>query len=305
MRLSRLLRTTILTATCVTFLAGCSWLGTWPPQDNSGRGVSAPPPPGTQQQQVAAAEQFLPPPQNNRAALDTSAARGLSMPQHMDERLAALENDVANLRNDISLMMPALTKLVSAQGEIQQLLGSLSGNLGNIAPAAGTPAAPPAEGARTGRAYAPATAVYQHEYDTHDYDSSHYDYDYQAAPESAPVATDISASAATAATGLRFGEHPDKTRLVIDVAEEVAFSYNVDNAARTLQLNLARAGWQGLPEADIQGSPNVASYIAAPDGAGGTEMAVTLKQPARIVWAQYLPPSGDNGPRIVVDIAPL
>jgi hypothetical protein len=104
---------------------------------------------------------------------------------------------------------------------------------------------------------------------------------------------------------LRFGEHPDKTRLVFDVSDNVAFSYKVDAATRTLLLDMPGTTWTGVPKMDVEDSPVVAAYNAAPDGQGGTRVTVQLKQSAQATWAQFLPPTAASGPRIIVDLTPM
>jgi hypothetical protein len=53
----------------------------------------------------------------------------------------------------------------------------------------------------------------------------------------------------------------------------------------------------------IKDSPLIASYSAAVDGKGGSQLAVKLRKPGKVIWAQMLPAVGDKKPRVVVDIA--
>jgi N-acetylmuramoyl-L-alanine amidase len=124
----------------------------------------------------------------------------------------------------------------------------------------------------------------------------------------AMAAATAPAAGAPSVENIRFGEHPDKTRMVLDVSDKVAFSYTVSPDGTLLDLDLQGAGWQGGEGAPVA-SPLVAAYAARPDGSGGTHVDVQLRQPGRIVFAQYIPPAaggpGDQSPRLVVDIAPL
>ena len=47
----------------------------------------------------------------------------------------------------------------------------------------------------------------------------------------------------------------------------------------------------------------IASYTVTPDGQGGSVVAVKMKKPVSVNWADILPPSGDGGYRLVIDMA--
>lgn len=121
-----------------------------------------------------------------------------------------------------------------------------------------------------------------------------------AAPSSAPAA----ASTATV-KGLRVGEHPDKTRLVLDLSNNVAFRQDLDNNEHILMIELPGAGWSGPLQQQFARSPLVSAYQATPDGQGGTHLAVQLRKPAKVASTQSLAAEPGKPPRIVIDIAPL
>jgi N-acetylmuramoyl-L-alanine amidase len=126
----------------------------------------------------------------------------------------------------------------------------------------------------------------------------------------APVEAAVPPAPAAAPGGsminqVRFGEHPDKTRMVLDLSDKVAFSYNISPDGTIVALDMGGASWGAGQSAASSGSPLIASYVAQPDGRGGTQMNIQLRQPGKIVFAQYIPPSAEHSPRIVVDIAPL
>lgn len=112
-------------------------------------------------------------------------------------------------------------------------------------------------------------------------------------------------SAGPSIINVRFGEHTDKTRLVFDASDKVAFNYDLDNNERLLVITLPGTGWGGAQGMPVNGSPLVASYNVIPDNAGGHQVIVQLKQPAKVLWAEALTPSGPQGNRIVLDLAPL
>jgi len=109
----------------------------------------------------------------------------------------------------------------------------------------------------------------------------------------------------SAVTNVRFGEHPDKTRLVFDTSNKVSFSYDIDNNERILMLNLPGVSWQGAQQMQVRNSPFVAAYNVIPDNQGGHQVAIQLKRSARVLWAQALEPGGPQGHRIVLDLGAL
>lgn len=112
-------------------------------------------------------------------------------------------------------------------------------------------------------------------------------------------------SADTFVRNIRFGEHQDKTRLVLDTNDQVAFSYDVDNKEQLLVIDLPQTGWRGSEAMDIANSPLVSSYSVVSDGKGGHQLVMQLKQPSQVLWAQALLPGGPQGHRIVIDLAPI
>ena len=60
-----------------------------------------------------------------------------SMPGSTEQRLDALEKEVAQMRSDLGMMMPALTRLVDAQQDLQRVLDKMDTASGDAtAPAA-------------------------------------------------------------------------------------------------------------------------------------------------------------------------
>lgn len=106
-------------------------------------------------------------------------------------------------------------------------------------------------------------------------------------------------------SNVRFGEHPDKTRMVLDASSKVDFTYDLDNSEKILMIALPGASWQGAQQMAVDGSPLVSSYNVVPDPQGGSQVVMQLKQPVKVLWAQALPPGGPQGDRVVFDLAPL
>ncbi len=294
MKLPRLL----FLASCVTCLGGCSWLEDWPPASKT-FASERPPRPEVQVMQTSDATWLQP----DRAVMpvESNASVAKRDGAAMD-RLAALEQEVAQLRNDMSTMMPALTRLAQVQVDLQAILQ-------NYQPAAGTgmgaPTMAPSAAYQAPVQNMPAAAAYPVMMDAPSFAQ-------QAAP-SMPAAAPVQSAYQPAAASIpaaahhvshvRFGEHGNKTRLVFDADSAVDFRYDVDNNEKIMMVALPSTAWDAMAQSQFANSPLVASYSAMPDGSGGTNVAVQLRQAARVEWAESIPPSAGKGYRIVLDIA--
>ncbi len=281
MLVGRALKMVLMAGVCASLLGGCSWLRDWPPGGGSSSDEAAPQP---QVKLVQTADSTwlepAPPPATQRVEhlvppLPTED-RGTA------ERLEKLETDVADLRQNMSMIMPALTRLASSQNDIQAALAR-----GAPAPTIAPAMMPP-----------PAT------------------YSNTAPPGGAPVSLMSSRPAPQAATAapsgmisgaavrqVRFGLYPDKTRIVFDVSSNAAFSYDLDNNERLLVVNLPGIGWDTATQQQAPGAAVGAAYTATADGKGGTNVALQLRQSARVLSAQVLPPAEGKPSRVMLDIA--
>ncbi len=259
----------------------------------------------------------------------------------MNRRMEKLEKEVADMHNDMNMMMPALTKLVSAQQDLQQLLARMD-------TAAGTPAAriadthadsaampdnpktlgPPA---KTEASAAPqplpggdAASLSSSSKPT---PLSHDDVpppslagdpvapampEAQAAaapaPVSAPASTAVPPQPAVpspyAVNQIRFGEHNHMTRIVLDASGKVPYTYALDASGTLMTMHLPQTDWKTAASAAPAGSKVVDSYTVTPDGQGGYMLAVRLREPVSVSWADMLAPSADGGYRVVFDLTP-
>lgn len=183
-------------------------------------------------------------------------------------RLAQLEKEVAALRADYNSMMPAFNGLITTNERIKTLLDQLEQKAG-VAPAA---ANKPAEAAPAAPAAEP-----------------------QASANPAP------ASGASVISGMRIGEHGDKTRLVLDAT--AATEYKTDVTDKTLTITLPGAGWTGKESVSGLKSPLVSGWTASAGAAGGVVITVSLKSAAKVVATEQLKAEGKATPRIVIDLA--
>ncbi len=336
MKAIHLIRNTLLTGVCVGLLAGCSWLEDWPPKGSEMARKAAPRPPQSKVVKNADSTWLKPAGDETTLAGAGGQPRGLSLDKAAADRIASLEKSIDEIRNDLKMMMPALTKLAEAQGDIQKTMSNVEPAAGgnnraqnnNMTQQAGN--FPAGNGQPTNIASAanyqaqPGTVAWyekqekqkrraqqhQQQQQQNNYQPPPQQQAYQPPPQQnyqQPVIQQANYGGGSGAsiTNVRFGEHPDKTRLVFDSSNKVSFSYDVDNNERILMISLPGAGWQAAREMAIRNSPLVASYNIVPDNAGGHQVIMQLKQPVKVLWAQALMPGGPQGHRVVFDLAAL
>ncbi len=105
-------------------------------------------------------------------------------------------------------------------------------------------------------------------------------------------------------SNVRIGEHPDKTRIVIDISHPTDLSYKVSEDGKTIRLNLPRAVWQtGMSLRNYTGG-NIIGFKPNQDLKGGN-LILQSDIPVKIKRPFFVSPSGKRGHRIVVDITPF
>ncbi|MBU0799468.1 MAG: AMIN domain-containing protein, partial [Alphaproteobacteria bacterium] len=222
------------------------------------------------------------------------------------DRVKRVENAVIELRRDFDSVLPAIVRLSAVEADMQELLGQLESLLRNEPPTASTinyvpEAAPqplstsPAPTPSPTPAPVPAPQPQA------------------AAPPPAatpapvastpPPAASAPIPGAVSVTGLRLGEHKDKTRLVMDMTGASSYRYDLDNAENLLVIELAGAGWTAAQSQTMAKSPLVQSYsVQAMDG-GGTRVIIQLKRAVNVIYEAALKPEGGNSShRIVLDL---
>lgn len=255
------------------------------------------------------------------------------------DRIDRLENAVQELRNDFDSMAPAIVRLVAIEGDIQALIQQLEAITGTsnnqpyddtyntpIYPeASNLPPIPqdiPADenAASQQAALAPITtpsgpiAQEQAEFD----DGSPYDPAGEslppvapapsaaatpppAAPMQAPQVITPPAVTASSVMDIRIGEHPGKTRIVLDVRGKTGFTADLDNQEKIMVVELTEAGWSAAAQKTLSASPLIASYrIEALDN-GGTLLIVQLKKSAAISYKGAMDDPG-KGQRLIIDL---
>lgn len=274
-------RSTLFFSASLLLLSGCG--------GSSAPKTSAPLPPVHNESSAPAASQ---PVQLNASDTLTPV---LPIAMSVEERIARLEESVGSLRTDYDRIMPAFASLNTTNERIQALLDGMEAE-GHVVPAniSARPQAAPANAVAVpvpAPVAAPAAI---------------------ATPAKAePVVTTPAPQAASPApadgqvTALRFGEHAGKTRLVFDLKTKTkpAFTYDIDNGEKLLLVDLPGIGWGAASASGKPNSPLVAGWNTQGSPSGGTSVAVQLKKEARILSTEFLPASGNDPARLVVDIA--
>ena len=119
-----------------------------------------------------------------------------------------------------------------------------------------------------------------------------------AKPAAAKPAEVKAADGAAGVTGVRFGTHADKVRVVLDVngtAEGAVPA--IDAANSVLTITLPKTKWVGTATQPVAKNPMIASYSAQPAG-DGSVVAFILKGSAKIARTSIM----KNPTRVVVDL---
>ena len=118
------------------------------------------------------------------------------------------------------------------------------------------------------------------------------------------VSNAASASGASIVKDVRLGEHPGKTRFVLDLTGPSGFSYELNNEKGYLLINLPGTAWEANTKKVMQSHSLIKGYSVRSDSKG-TKMLVALKKPGRMITSVSLPPSGVSGHRIYFDIGDM
>jgi N-acetylmuramoyl-L-alanine amidase len=123
------------------------------------------------------------------------------------------------------------------------------------------------------------------------------------APAATAAPADIKpASSGPAVLDMRVGEHPGKTRIVLDVRGKTSFTSDLDRSENILLVELPEAAWNAQAQKSFSASPLISSYRVEPMGDKGTLLVIQLKAGATISYKGTIN-NPDGGQRIVIDIA--
>jgi len=109
------------------------------------------------------------------------------------------------------------------------------------------------------------------------------------------------ASDAKGLVGVRFGTHPDRMRIVLDVAGDATFTTSLDNAEKLLTVELPKATCAASTDG-FKGNGLVASYTAQASG-DGCVVAFVLKAGTKIIESKTMKADAGKPTRLVIDLA--
>lgn len=104
--------------------------------------------------------------------------------------------------------------------------------------------------------------------------------------------------------GARIGEHPDKTRFVVELSDPIPIRvFTLANPNRVV-IDMPSVVWrlQGPPQPSGHGA--VRSYRYGLFRPGNSRFVIDLNTPVQVAKPLVLPPSGGNGYRVVIDLLP-
>lgn len=104
---------------------------------------------------------------------------------------------------------------------------------------------------------------------------------------------------------IRLGEHPGKTRLVMDLDARSDFSFDSVDDKNLMFITLAGTGWQAEKERVFKDHPLIMAYLVEETEEGDTVLAIRTRVPCQVVFKTYFPPNDSKGHRIVFDIAAI
>ena len=236
--------------------------------------------------------------------------------RQLGQRLSRIEKQLTMLRRDFADIKPVMRKVQAAERQIHQLSRELSRveSESPLESQAGHDRWQPSQSAQqrnTGRPPVTWQQTRQQRQQTtrQKAASTQQTGQQQTKPQQKPATEsgrnqqDKSAESAYV-KNVRIGTFKGNTRLVLDLSRPAAdFSYDLDNRENLLVVEIDGAGWRAQEAQEGAGSDLISSISASTTRGGGSRMVVELSEQADIVRAQKLPPTGNNGHRIFMDLA--
>lgn len=256
------------------------------------------------------------PPLENATADDTqdqtletlkvlSAPKGLntkrlfaSQLDNPDLRDARLEQEVQRLRDDFDLVSPSITRLVAVEQDMRDLMAQLETLVqaeGTQAPADNyvqdSPKADQMPMSLQAQNNAQQSVMQQAK------SEAAQQADANSAPQLPPARMDSTVNS------VRFGEHSDKTRIVMDVTNTTEYSAVLKDAGTRLEVMLPRSAWMAQRSWSSGTSPLVNSYSVVPLVEGGHKVVFNFNGTANIKAKGIYPPVSNKMYRIVIDVS--
>ena len=207
-----------------------------------------------------------------------------------EERLARLERAVQSMRNEFDNVTPSIRRLMAIEGDIQNLITELR-QLTDEPSLLTKPRPAPAAQVTTPQVLEPVQSATPTKKVTPQ-PTSRNKINRSAPP---PISSDMANI-----YDIRIGEHPGKTRIVLDVNTKTQFSTDIDNNENILIVDLPNSTWSAAKAKSFKSSPFLQSYNVESEG-NSNLLIIQLKRNARISYQDDLSAS-NGGRRIVLDI---
>ena len=253
-----------------------------------------PPPPATKIASGPAASISASAPTEAEIGYNTKNIFGKSL-RSDGERLDRLERAVQDMRNEFDSVRPSIKRLMAVESDIQNLIGELQQLSGNIN--AVNNSAPPPQPARVMNNNSPQIITPQRNVQPIR----------PAKTMSAPKKTYQKKSPPPVSGGkatvydVRVGEHPGKSRIVLDVNTKTGFNVDIDNNEKIMIVELPDAGWSASMSKNFGRSPVISSYAVEPSD-NGHMLIFQLKKAANITYKDDISALSGSGRRIVIDL---
>lgn len=213
-------------------------------------------------------------------------------------RLVRIEREVNDLRDDFDKLLPPLSNLIVSDNQLDQAIEEIMArperkppvpNAPRVYNDTGTPSETLLDSTQKSQTaqLRPLGSVAA-----------------KPAPERAasPASQPASSGGATVVRGMRTGEHPGKTRLVLDLTGASKYRADIDNDENLLLIELSDAGWSAASQ-KLMNHPLIKGYTTQASSNGGTILALELKKPVKILGSSALKPNSQYGHRIYLDLA--
>lgn len=190
-----------------------------------------------------------------------------------DQRFNRVENAVLDIKRDFASLKPKIDNLLSVETELQDLVTRLDELLYDEQPAAAPTAITPAPMVEKKAKWA------------------------------APAKSTKSASGRASVNSIRFGQHKDKIRAVLDLTANSNYSIDLDNNEKFLIVELPNTQWNAAASKNLK-LPLIKSYSTQPlENGSGTRLIVSLSKGTTLLKHQKLKASAKSNDRIYFDLA--
>lgn len=218
-----------------------------------------------------------------------------------EARLDRLERAVQDMRNDFSRVEPSVNRLMFLENDIQTLITELQKINSDV---------PPTTQQRTPQSRHNRSIV------ADDIVRGNIQQAQAIKPASAPWTTSTPTlsnngfvkKSAPALSGqptiydIRVGEHPGKTRIVMDVNSKASFNVDIDNSEKIMIVDLPNTIWSPRMAQNFAKSPHIKSFRVEPSG-NGHLVIFQLKKSSRIAYKGDLKGFEGSSRRLVIDLS--